>query len=341
MPNNYSLTWQLTARLSGADYPQRPMHQERPTANELDALRSGAALVDRSSTRGKLALTGSEAEAALNAVVSNQIEDLTPGHGCFAACCNSKGRMLGDLRVLRSANELLIDTELDALQAVFDAVRHGLVGYDAELHKRTRESCLFSLLGPASRQIAGAESLPGDEYSNAAGQLGGAPVLLISTDIGIDVLASAEAGDQVKEALLASGAVEATEALAELARIESGRPRYGVDLDQTVIPQEAGLNERAVSFTKGCYVGQETIARLHYRGRPNRRLCQLKLSGEAEVGAKLHTDEREVGTLTSVALSPEQGPIGLALVRREAPDGALLRVDDGPLNAQLLTPDAH
>ena len=316
------------------------MPEETPTANELDALRSGAALVDRSD-RGKLALTGSEAAAALNAVVSNQIEELTPGHGCFATCCNSKGRMLGDLRVLRTDDELLIDTELKALQAIFDAVRHGLVGYDAELHKRTRESCLFSLLGPASRQIAGAESLPGNEYDNAAAQLGGAAVLLIVTDVGIDVLASAEAADEVKGALLAGGAVDASEALAELARIESGRPRYGVDLDETVIPQEAGLNERAVSFTKGCYVGQETIARLHYRGRPNRRLCQLKLSGEAEVGAKLHTDEREVGTLTSVALSPEKGLIGLALVRREAADGELLRIDDGPLNAQLLPPVAQ
>ena len=310
------------------------MSAAAPSPAEITALRSGAALVDRSGG-GRLSLSGPQAREALSAVVTNEIEALSPGHGCLAACCTAKGRMLGDLRVLATDAELLLDMERCALQPIFDAVRHGLVGSDAELHKRTLQTSLFSLLGPQSRAVAGADSLGDNEDDNVAAELGGRPVLLIATNLGVDVLCSAEDEAPVRAALLAGGSTEADEALAELARIESGRPRYGVDLDQTVIPEEGGLNDRAVSFTKGCYVGQETIARLHYRGRPNRRLCSLKLSGEAEVGDSLSTVDREVGTLTSLAISPQDGPIGLALIRREAEDGSTLKVGDGPVEATL------
>ncbi len=305
-----------------------------PAADELTALRSGAALVDRSE-QGRLALTGADAAAALNAVVTNEIETLTDGDGCWAACCTAKGKMLGLLRVVRSGEELLIDTDRCSLQAVFDAIRHGLVGYDAELHKRTLETKLFSLLGPSAREVSGGLSLGADEDNNIRSEIAEISVTLIATDRGVDVLCAAAAGDRVEAALLAAGATLAGEALAELARIESGRPRYGVDLDDSVIPQEGGLNERAVSFTKGCYIGQETIARLHHRGRVNRRLCRLTLPDEATVGSLLSTAERPVGTLTSAALSAEDGAIGLALVRREAAVGSLLTVGDGPLEARI------
>ncbi len=305
-----------------------------PSETEITALRTGVALVDRSE-RGRLALSGPDSKAALNAVVTNEIAELTAGSGCFAVCCTAKGRMLGDLRVLDSGDELLLDMERCALQPIFDVIRHGLVGYEAELHKRTLATSLFSLLGPQARSATGADALGVNEDDNVAAQIAGLPVLLIATNSGVDVLCSADSSDAVRAELLAAGATEAGQPLAELARIESGRPRYGVDLDESVIPQEGGLNERAVSFTKGCYVGQETIARLHYRGRPNRRLCMLKLSGEADPGAVLSTDEREVGTLTSIALSPDEGLIGLALVRREADDGTTVKVGTGAVEAEI------
>jgi folate-binding protein YgfZ len=115
----------------------------------------------------------------------------------------------------------------------------------------------------------------------------------------------------------------------ECLRVEHGRPRYGVDLDDSVIPQEGGLNARAVSFTKGCYVGQETVARLHYRGKPNRQLRGLRLSGPAEPGEELTLDGRVVGRVASVAQSPRFGTIALALVRREAPPGSTVSVGWG------------
>ena len=111
--------------------------------------------------------------------------------------------------------------------------------------------------------------------------------------------------------------------------MESGRPRYGVDLDETVIPQEAGLNERAVSFTKGCYVGQETVARLFYKGKPNRHLRGLRLSAPVAPGTPLLLAGREVGRVSSAVSSPRLGPIGLALVRREAEPGDVLDTGEG------------
>jgi folate-binding protein YgfZ len=143
-------------------------------------------------------------------------------------------------------------------------------------------------------------------------------VRLIRTDAGIDALFDSPAVAVVRGALETAGAVGVSETAAEILRVERGRPRYGIDLDEGTIPQEAGLNERAVSFTKGCYVGQETVARLHYRGKPNRHLRGLRLSQLVEPGAELRLGDRSVGHLGSSVVSPRLGPIGLALVRREA-----------------------
>jgi folate-binding protein YgfZ len=122
----------------------------------------------------------------------------------------------------------------------------------------------------------------------------------------------------------------------ECVRIEHGRPRYGIDLDDTVIPEEAGLNDRAVSFEKGCYVGQETVARLHWRGKPNRHLRGLRLSDPGQSDEDLWVAERSVGRLTSVALSPRVGPIALALVRREVAPGESVEVGDARAQAQVV-----
>ena len=127
----------------------------------------------------------------------------------------------------------------------------------------------------------------------------------------------------MREAL---GVDEVPHEVAEVLRVESGRPRLGLDMDGNTIPEEAGLNERAVSFEKGCYVGQETVARLHYRGKPNRHLRGLRLSEPVERGVAIELGEREVGTVGSVVESPTLGPIALALVRREAEPGATVSV---------------
>ncbi|MET0684105.1 MAG: folate-binding protein [Solirubrobacteraceae bacterium] len=295
------------------------------TADALRAMTEACALVDRSE-RGKLALTGGEAKEFLHGQVSNDIEGLEPGQGCYAAFLTPKGKMLGDLRVLDTGDELLLDCERVALQELFNMIRRFKLGRDVELHKRTLESALLSLIGPRARAVAG--DVPAEEHAHRVGELGGAPVRLIATDLGVDVLCAAEDAGAVRAALLAAGAVPADEDAAEIRRVETGRPRYGVDLDDSVIPQEAGLNDRAVSFSKGCYVGQETVARLHWRGKPNRHLRGLRLDGPVETGEPLVLGEREVGRLGTVVESPGHGWIALALVRREAEPGAELRAGE-------------
>ena len=309
-------------------------------AGEYRTLKQGCGLIDRSE-RGKLALTGAERKTFLAGQVTNDIEGLTPGTGCYAAFLTHKGKMLGDLRVLDVEDgdgdpELLLDTNRATLQALFDLVRRFKIGYDVELHKRTVQRGLLSLVGPGARAVAGAEAVPVEEHAHRPGELAGHPVRFIATDGGIDVLCEADATDDVHAALLAAGATPVSEDAAEILRVESGRPRYGVDVDDSTIPQEAGLNARAVSFTKGCYVGQETVARLFYRGKPNRHLRGLKLSEPVGAGAELRLGERVVGTLTSSLVSPTFGPIGLALVRREAAPGDTLEVAGGAATAQVV-----
>jgi len=289
------------------------------------AVREACGLVDRSE-RGKLAFTGSGAKTFLQGQVTNDVEALTPGAGCYAALLSPKGKMLGDLRILDTGEELLLDVERSALQAIFNVLHRARVGFDAELHKRTLQSGLLSLVGPDARRIAGpeAEGLADEEHANAAAQFDGISARVVVTDVGIDLICEAQQTAPLAAALTARGAQPVPEAAAELLRVERGRPRYGVDLDDATIPQEAGLNERAVSFTKGCYVGQETVARLFYKGKPNRHLRGLRLSAAVDPGTELTLDGKVVGRLGSVADSPVYGPIGLALVRREAEPGATL-----------------
>jgi folate-binding protein YgfZ len=302
---------------------------------EYRALIEGCGLLDRSE-RGKLALIGPGAKEFLAGQVTNDTEALFSGSGCYAAFLTPKGKMLGDLRILDLGDELHLDTERVALQALFDMIRRFKIGYDVELHKRTVESSLFSLIGPTATRMVNAEGLPDTEHANVRAQIGGMQAVLVRTDVGIDIICDASNRSAVSEALLQAGAQPASEAAAEIVRVERGRPRYGVDLDDTVIPQEAGLNERAVSFTKGCYVGQETVARLHWKGKPNRHLRGLRLSAPVEPGAELRLGERVVGHLTSAVLSPAHGPIGLALVRREAEPEATLSVNGDGLGGEVV-----
>ena len=304
------------------------------TTAAYEALTQGCGLVDRSE-RGKLALTGSGAKEFLAGQVTNDTVGLTPGTGVYAAFLTHKGKMVGDLRIIEvgpPTPELWLDTERATLQALFDVIRRFKIGFDVELHKRTVQQALFSLVGPRAREVAGAGDLGPDEHANMGGDLG----LLIATDGGVDVVCAAEDAERTRATLTERGAVVVAEADADVVRVERGRPRYGVDMDDTTIPQEAGLNSRAVSFTKGCYVGQETVARLFYKGKPNRHLRGLRLSAPSPGGEELRLGEKVVGRVGTSVVSPAHGPIALALVRREAEPGATLAVGSGETTATVV-----
>src|SRR5919106_4099005 len=286
--------------------------------SEYELLTEAAGLVDRSE-RAKFVVRGGEAVDFLQGQVSNDVEALAPGSGCYATILTHKGKIRTDLRILRGEDFFWLDTE-----AIGHAVlRHMLgtytVGRDVQWEDLTEDHAILSLIGPAAEELA-PEAPAEAEHSFTDSGTG----LWVRTDLGLDVLCGARRADELRAEL---GVEEVSEEAAECLRIESGRPRLGIDMDAETMPQEAGINERAVDFEKGCYIGQETVARLHYKGKPNRHLRGLLLSEPAERGAEILLGDRVVGRIGSTCVSPRLGPVALALVRREAAPGDTVLVD--------------
>jgi folate-binding protein YgfZ len=303
---------------------------------ELDAqyraMREQAGLLDRSS-RGKLVARGPEAADYLQSQITNEVEALQPGEGCYAALLDRKGHMQADMRLLRlSPAELWLDTEAGAAPALERHLRTYSIGRQVEIADESGDWAILSVIGPGAAEVTDATGLDA-EHTHTELELGGGQVRAVATDLGVDVLVSAGEAEAARRALLEAGAVEVTEPAAEILRVEAGRPRFGAEMTEATIPAEAGINERAVSFEKGCYIGQETVARLHYKGKPNRHLRGLRLSVPAEPGAPLLLGEKAVGEVGTACVSPALGPIALAVVRREAQPGDTLAVGGDGITA--------
>jgi tRNA-modifying protein YgfZ len=286
--------------------------------DQYELLTRDAGLVDRSD-RAKLIVRGSEVADFLQGQVSNDVEALEPGQGCYAAILTHKGKLRTDLRVLRGDDWWWTDTEAIGGRVVSHTIQTYSLGRDVRFDDVTETRAILSLVGPRARDRLDVAP-PAQEHSFVEGAHG----IYVATDLGVDVIC--EDADAARGAL---DVEEVSEDAAECVRIESGRPRLGLDMDAETMPQEAGISGRAVSFTKGCYVGQETVARLHYRGKPNRSLRGLKLSAPAERGDEIRLGEKALGRVGSVCVSPSFGPIALALVRREAGPGDTVLVGDG------------
>jgi folate-binding protein YgfZ len=284
---------------------------------DYELLTTGAGLVERPG-RTVIELEGTEAAEFLQGQVTNDVELLSPGEGCYAALLDHKGKLRTDMRILRLAQDrFLVDAEPVARPVLLHNFETYSLGREARPRDVTDDRVVLSVIGPAARSRLGAAP-PDREHSFVDGEHG----LHVATDVGVDLIVAASGAAAAREV-----SPPASEEAAECLRIESGRPRLGLDMDGSTIPQEAGLNERAVSFTKGCYVGQETVARLHYKGRPNRHLRGLRLSQPAERGDPIALGDREVGAIGSASVSPRLGPIALAIVRREATPGDQVLVD--------------
>jgi folate-binding protein YgfZ len=304
---------------------------------ELDAqyrqLREECGLLQRDG-RGVVLVSGPDAAEYLQGQLTNDVEALEPGEGQYSALLDRKGHMQSDLRVLRpGVEEVLLDCEPGARAAVVRHLQMYAIGREVAVADLSEERSIVSLLGPRAVEIAGTAVLPENACESAA--LGGVECLTAGTRDGVDLICASAEAPRLREALLAAGAVEISEAATEILRIEQGVPRFGAEMNAETMPAEAGIVEQAVSFTKGCYIGQETVARLHYKGRPNRHLRGLKLSGQAAPGALLRLGEKEVGRLGSAAVSPALGTIGLAIVRREAEPGAELSVGEDGVTAEV------
>ena len=299
---------------------------------ELDAqyraLREEAGLLDRSD-RARIVVHGSEAAEFLQGQLTNDVESLEPGAGCYAALLDRKGKVRADMRVLRLADdEFLIDTEPETGDLLQGHLGMYNVGRDAAVEADGPGRSLLSLIGPLTPKLLGDAPLV-SEHAHREQLLGGAACRVIATDAGADLLVPADAVEAVTGWPTAEGAQPVVDAAAEIARVEAGRPRVGCEIGPQTMPAEAGINDRAVSFTKGCYIGQETVARLHYKGKPNRHLRRLRSEEPLAAGDPVVAGDREVGTVGTAVISPAEGPLALAILRREAGPGDDVIVGDG------------
>ncbi len=317
------------------------------TTVELDAqyrqLREECGLLDRSA-RGKLLVSGPEAAEFLQGQLTNDVEGLAPGEGLYAALLDRKGHIQADMRVLRlAADEIWLDTESEALERTRRHLETYKIGREVEIADLSGERAILSLIGPRSAEVAGTAALP--EHAGETARVGGVECLAVGTANGLDLLVgppnrqSADLpgeAERLRQALTAAGAVEVGTEAAEIVRIEAGTPRFGAEMSTETMPAEAGIVERAIDFSKGCYIGQEPVARLHYKGRPNRSLRGIVLSAPAEPGTPLHLGGKEMGRLGGACVSPAHGPIGLAIVRREAEPGDELVVGEDGVTARVV-----
>ena len=291
---------------------------------ELDAqyrqLREECGLVERPD-RGLLIVSGPDAADYLQGQLTNDTEAIEPGEWIYAALLDRKGHMQADMRVLRPGDgpDLWLDLEPEGVAAASRHLQMYKIGREVEVADASDEYVLLSLIGPRATEFARAVE-----------------ATALRTDQGVDLIVPIAERDDVHAALTGAGAVEVSPEAAEIVRIEAGRPRFGAEMGTETMPAEAGIVEQAVSFTKGCYIGQETVARLHYKGKPNRHLRGLRFSGPAQPGERLVLGEKEVGAVGSAALSPALGPIGLAILRREAEPGTTVAVGEDGVTAEVV-----
>lgn len=327
-----------------------------PYATQYGALRAGALLIDHGA-RDLWTFRGPKAAETVTGLVTNDVGGIAPGLGCYAAALTAKGRIIADVRAFAcdsAADAASGAGWLDGVALVVDVPPRAADGWAALIrkfvnprtapyrHERDRLRA-FGVYGARARDAiadafgappAAVAALP--PYAHATIRFDGAPLLVARVpDLGLDgflVIAPAEhrdaAWNRVRHA--APGLIVGGDEVYTTARIEAGYPEWGVDIDDTTIPQEANFDDlHAISYTKGCYTGQEVVARIHFRGHVNRHLrgiAYLPDAGPIPTGAELVDDAgKVVGDVRSSALSPRLGGVAIGMVRREIALGATLQ----------------
>jgi folate-binding protein YgfZ len=327
----------LGARFATADETE-VVNDYGDAAAEYRALGEAAGVLDLS-FRGRLCLTGKDRARFLHGQVTNDIARLRPGQGCYAALITAKGKMQSDLYVYCLEEELLLDFEPGLTRQVSERLEKYIIADDVQVVEVGAAYGLLSVQGPAAESVVRAlglakeipaQALGFTRIADAAGE-----ILLIHQarlgTVGFDLFVPAAALGSLAEKLVAAAKVSKSPGggracgwrALEMARIEAGIPRFGADMDDSNIPLEAGLEERAVSFSKGCYIGQEVISRIRTYGQVAKALRRLLLAGDLESlparGDKLYHEGKEAGYITSATASPKlKANIALGYVRKEA-----------------------
>jgi tRNA-modifying protein YgfZ len=328
-----------------------------PAAGYRAALES-AAVFDGAS-RGKIAVAGGDRRTYLHAMLTNDVASLAPGSGCYAAYLTQQGRMIADMRVLELGDMVLLDLDEAVAPVVLQKLDQFVFSEDVQFGDLGAAFARLTVAGPAASRVVAdalkdggvppeAELAGWPEFRNHRASLGGEMVLVAaSRELGVpafDLYVDRSRAETLRAAVILAGAVPGDAQAAETLRIETGRPLFGVDMDAETIPLEAGIEDRAVSFTKGCYPGQEVIIRVVHRGqgRVARRIVGLRVEGDAvpAKGDVVRSGDRDAGRITSAAWSPRAGgPIALGMLHKDfvAPGSALVvRHDDRDLPASVV-----
>lgn len=309
------------------------------------AARHRAAFLDRSD-RGRIALTGNDRATYLQGLLTNDIVALKPGDGCYAAYLTPQGRMITDLFVYEVGDVMLLTMDGSLKDAVLAKLDQFIFAEDVQLGDVTETFAQIAVVGPeAARAVsavlcgASSEALSAlGEHGNMRAQFDERPAIVARiTDAGepgFDLFIEREQAGRLVSALSAAGFVPLGPEAADAIRIEAGMPMFGRDMDAETIPLEAGIEKRAISFSKGCYVGQEVIIRVLHRGhgRVARKLVGLTIEGATApaAGTPVRSGDRDVGVVTSSAISPALGdrPIALGYLHRDFLEpGTQLSVD--------------
>jgi folate-binding protein YgfZ len=263
--------------------------------------------------RGRISVRGADRKSYLQGLLSNDILALEPGKSCYATLLTPQGRMISDMRVFDLGDLLLMDLERPVVQQVAEHLEKFIITEDVTVEDVTSAWAQIGLYGPESHSVL-------KELTGA----GLTPLfVLASSDLGIDgvdMIVPAHDVSSFVEALDRTGSTRIDHATVDVTRIEAGIPRFLVDMDATTIPLEAGIEDRAISMTKGCYVGQEVIVRVLHRGggRVAKKLVRLIVDGTAQRDDRIFADDREVGRITSAVDSPRYGKrVAFGVVQRE------------------------
>ena len=308
---------------------------------EYEAVRggAGAGLFDLSS-RGRVEVSGAEAVQFLNGMLTNDVAKLEDGAWMEAAFPNPQGRLLAVARVARLGERFHLDTEPATYQTVRAALERFTLAGDFRVRDLTLETACLSVQGARAAEFVA--RIFGDGVADTPRhrarivEFGGAPLIVVrathTAEDGFDFFVPASSAQALWDALAAAGARPAGFAALEVLRVEAGVPRFGVDADSSNVVTEVVDEEEAVSYTKGCYVGQEIIARIHWRGHVAKRLAGLVFDREAERPADARVRDcegsREVGRITSTVFSPRlRRQVALAVIKYDSlAPGTELRV---------------
>jgi folate-binding protein YgfZ len=307
-------------------------------ATEYEALHRRAIVVNRSH-RARLRFTGAKAADILTGLVTNDVPALLAGQGQYAAALTAKGKVVADLRILRLEDSYLTDVGPRTRDGWYGIVRKYVNPRLAKYEDESTALLSLGVFGVQARYVV--EEMTGighsalailTPYSHIALAMDGAQIIVMrSPELGVEgyeLFLPADRYSGIWESALRARATPAGLATWEVARVEAGRPEWGIDMDDATIPQEANLEELgAISYTKGCYTGQELVARVHFRGHVNRVMRGLRASGTTPPPTKaalFDATGKAVGDVRSNVSSPRLGGIALAMVRREIEHGTQL-----------------